>query len=227
MASHKLINKDFFKKWSPNMAYILGFFAADGYMTVNRRNGQFWCIQITDGELLQEIKIALGSEHKISLRKRTGNSSDIYRIQIGSIEMCNDLRKLGYCERKTMSLSIPYVPDRYFCHFVRGYFDGDGNVWTGLMHKGRNVITQVIAVVFTSCSEGFLRQLQSRLTFDGMPGGCIYQTKKKALRLQYSIRNSLKLYNFMYNRLGTSKLFLQRKKDVFEKYKQIVNVAVV
>ena len=30
--------------------------------------------------------------------------------------------------------------------------------------------------------------------------------------------DSLKLYNFMYNEMGTSELFLKRKKDVFEKY---------
>ena len=56
MPVFKSVNKDFFKTWSPNMAYILGFFAADGYITVNRRGGQFWCIQINDKELLEEIK---------------------------------------------------------------------------------------------------------------------------------------------------------------------------
>lgn len=32
------------------------------------------------------------------------------------------------------------------------------------------------------------------------------------------VENTLKLYNFMYNETSTSKLFLKRKKDVFEKY---------
>ena len=31
-------------------------------------------------------------------------------------------------------------------------------------------------------------------------------------------KKTLKLYDFMYNRLGTSELFLKRKKDVFEKF---------
>ena len=79
------------------MAYVLGFFAADGYMTVNKRGGQFWCIQITDKKLLESIKKVIGSEHKISIRLPSkAHEKTIYRIQIGSMEMCNDLRMLGF-----------------------------------------------------------------------------------------------------------------------------------
>ena len=96
------------------MAYILGFFAADGYITVNKRGGQFWSIQIIDQGLLEQIKKAIGSDHKIGVRERRGNESTIYRLQIGSIEMCDDLRELGFNERKTKSLATPFVPDKYF-----------------------------------------------------------------------------------------------------------------
>jgi len=227
MGAPKLINKDFFKKWSPDMAYVLGFFAADGYITVNRRKGQFWSIQIADRELLDEIKKAVKSEHKIGIRlAKKISESNKYRLQIGSIEMCDDLRKLGYDERKTKSLAIPNIPHKYFSDFVRGYFDGDGNVWVGNMHKDRKISRDAILVMFTSCSKNFLIELQNRLTLLSMPGGCIYSSKKKDFsRLQYSTLNSLKLYNFMYNRLGSSKLFLKRKKDVFERY--IASVAVL
>ena len=117
MAVHKKINKDFFKKWTHEMAYILGFFAADGYITVNRRGGQYWCFQITDKELLERIKKSIKSGHKISVRPGSGNNQTIYRLQIGSIEMCNDLRELGFGERKTKCLTVPNVPNKYFSHF--------------------------------------------------------------------------------------------------------------
>jgi len=48
--------------------------------------------------------------------------------------------------------------------------------------------------------------------------GVLRQGKGNYYRLTYSIINSLKLYDFMYNSLGTSKLFLGRKKDIFDKY---------
>ena len=204
------------------MAYVLGFFAADGYITVNKRGGQFWCIHITDKELLENIKKAIKAEHKISIRLPSSNRSISYRLQIGSKEMCDDLRKLGFSERKTKSLAVPNVPDKYFSNFVRGYFDGDGNVWSGLMHKERKTQTHVIFSAFTSCSRMFLEQLRARLVAFNIEGGSLYISKKRLYsRLQFSTVSALKLYDFMYNELGTSKLFLKRKKDVFEKYKTL------
>ena len=111
------------------MAYVLGFFAADGYITVNRRGGQFWCIDIIDKKLIEQIKKVIGSSHKISIRKRESGKFTSYRLQIGSIEMCDDLRRLGFNERKTKNLVTPNIPLKYFPHFVRGYFDGDGHAW--------------------------------------------------------------------------------------------------
>jgi intein-encoded DNA endonuclease-like protein len=198
------------------MAYVLGFFAADGYITVNKRGGQFWCIQITDKKLLESIKKVIEAEHKISVRlpKKLGENI-LYRLQIGSIEMCNDLRKLGFSERKTKSLAIPNISKEYFSDFVRGYFYGDGNVWVGFLHKERKTQTLVLFVAFTSCSLEFLKGLQAKLDL----GGSIYRSKKQNFsRLQLSTLNALKLYYFMYNGISTSKLFLQRKKDVFERY---------
>jgi len=69
MPIFKRVNKNFFKKWTPDMAYVLGFFAADGYITVNKRGGQFWCIQITDKKLLVSIREAIKSE-LVCLKKK-------------------------------------------------------------------------------------------------------------------------------------------------------------
>ncbi len=220
MPVYKKINKDFFKKWSPEMAYVLGFFAADGYITVNKRGGQFWCIQITDKELLEEIKKVVEAEHKISVRIRSGNESTIYRLQVGSIEMCDDLRRLGFSERKTRSLAVPNIPKKYFANFVRGYFDGDGNVWTGKTHKDRKTHGLAIQAAFTSCSNMFLVEMKRRLNLLGFTGGSVYRSKGNYSRLQFGTRDTLKLYDFMYNHRSHLKsgLFLSRKKEVFEKY---------
>ena len=206
------------------MAYVLGFFAADGYITVNKRGGQFWSIQITDKELLESIKKALGSSHKIGVRlSKKVSENDVYRLQIGSIEMCDDLRKLGFTENKTKSMAIPNVPKDYFANFTRGYFDGDGNIWMGDIHKDKKRRTRhtVLKLCFTSCSHQFLKELHAKLCTFGLVGGCIYRSKKKQFsRLQYSTTNALKLYNFMYNN-DIKDLFLNRKKEIFEKFKNL------
>jgi len=223
----KKINKNFFKKWTFEMAYVLGFFAADGYITVNKRGGQFWCIQITDKELLENIKKVIEAEHKISIRlpdKNKPNENIIYRLQIGSIEMCDDLQKLGFSERKTKSLAIPNVPKKYFQDFVRGYFDGDGSIWMGKIHKERKTKHDVLKLTFTSCSYEFIKKLHIELSLFGIEGGCIYKPKNKQFcRLQFSTFNALKLYDFMYNRSikDFNGLYLQRKKIIFEKFKKL------
>lgn len=204
------------------MAYVLGFFAADGYITVNRRGGQFWSIQITDEGLIYKIKQVVGAEHRVGFRKGTGNTEDSFRLQIGSIEMCYDLRKLGFRERKTKSLAVPNVPQKHFSDFVRGYFDGDGNVWVGILHKNRKTCNLGIMTMFTSCSHVFLKQLHEKLHTEGLCGGYLYRSKKNYSRLQFSTNDSLKLHDFMYNsRILETGLFLQRKKTIFEKYKSL------
>jgi hypothetical protein len=205
------------------MAYVLGFFAADGYITVNKRGANFWCIQITDKKLLESIKKVVGAEHKISVRPPTGNEKILYRLQIGSREMCDDLRKLGYAERKSKNLPVPLVPHNHLCDFVRGYFDGDGNVWTGQVKKEKGRSNQALTVAFTSGSRLFLKELWRRLQDGHVKGGCLYISKKRYARLQFSTRDSLKLHDFMYNqvtRLRTG-LFLSRKKKVFQKFKKL------
>ena len=226
MPVYKKVNKNFFKKWSFEMAYVLGFFAADGYITLNKRGANFWCIQIADKTLLESIKAVIRSEHKISVRPKRGNNSSIYRLQIGSKSMCNDLRKIGFAERKSKTLVLPNVPERYLSQFVRGYFDGDGNVWAGLIHKKRGVSSLAILTAFTSCSLVFLKQLHQKLLHAGIHGGSIYKAKGNYARLQFSTHDSLKLYDFMYNRHTGLKngLFLHRKKSVFEKYRRSRNV---
>lgn len=206
------------------MAYVLGFFAADGYVTKPKEGGGFWCLDIQDKEHIEKIKFVIGAEHKISTRKRIDGTS--YRLQIGSVEMCRDLRKLGFSERKTKRMTVPNVPKKYFNDFVRGYFDGDGNIWMGEIHKDRKRKNRyvVLKLYFTSCSLDFLKGLHTRLCSFGFTGGCIYTSKKKQFsRLQYSTVNALKLYDFMYNDQCVS-LFLDRKKKVFERYKDHNNM---
>ncbi len=223
MPIYKKVNKNFFKKWDYNMSYILGFFAADGYITINKRGGQFWCIQIIDRTFLEEIKNTIESNHKINIRIDKLTKNKIYRLQIGSIEMCDDLKKLGFEKNKTKRMLVPNIPKKYFSEFVRGYFDGDGNIWSGYIHKNGKNKKKTLQIMFTSCSLDFLKQLHVKLKEVGIQGGSIYNHKDKYARLSFSLMDSLKICNFMYNgRVDIqSNLFLQRKKKIFEEFKHL------
>lgn len=158
----------------------------------------------------------LESEHTIHSRKWRDTESVQYRLQIGSKEMCEDLESLGVSQKKAHTMRLPKVPKRYFGSFVRGYFDGDGNVWVGQIHKNREKKNTTIQTAFTSCSKPFLLSLQSRLIVSGLGQGSL-SCKMKAFCLKYSVNDSLKLYNLMYSET-CSGLYLNRKKRIFEKF---------
>lgn len=221
----KKVNKDFFKKWSHQMAYVLGFFFADGSHDVNSRGSEYFSFQIIDKKLLYVIRSVLVSDHKVAVRTpRNDNESVQYRLQIGSKEMCSDLRKLGVMENKSKTMHLPDIPNKFVGSFLRGYFDGDGNVWCGHVHKERKKPLLVLQVGFTSASEHFLLDLKTRLSTRGLHGGSLY-CKKRAFCLKYSTSDSLFLYKLMYRELGDSELFLRRKKKVFDTYLRDAAVA--
>jgi len=198
------------------MAYVLGFFVADGTVTINKRGSHYFVFQISDKKLLSKIRKSMGSDHKISKRVHKKDLSIFYRLQIGSKEMCEDLMELGVYERKTNRLVLPNTPSKYFPHFLRGYFDGDGNVWTGLIHKDRKKQTLSIHTAFTSCSKPFLFSLHNRLREYQLKGGSLY-CKNNAFCLKYSVKDSLLLYKLMYQFIDNG-LFLSRKRKVFDSF---------
>jgi intein-encoded DNA endonuclease-like protein len=211
----KNVNKDFFKKWTPEMAYVLGFFAADGNLIKNKRGACFFSLEICDKGILDNIKKVMESNHKIGIRVSSKENYKVrYRLQIGSKEIYEDLLSLGFGNGKTYNMSVPLIPDEYFSDFVRGYFDGDGNVWLSKGHKK-------ILIAFTSSSRLFLEGLSVRLKKLGITLGGSLVDYKTYYRISYSIQDSLKIYSFMYNSEHYGLLYLSRKKEVFDRF--IVN----
>lgn len=207
------------------MAYVLGFFAADGNLIKNKRGACFFSLEICDLDILKKIRGVMGSEHTIGYRlnKNDFQRKPAYRLQIGSKDIYNDLHRLGFVANKTYNMSVPLVPESYFLDFVRGYFDGDGNVWTGMVHKERSTPLFAIQTVFTSCSEVFLLNLMQRLERYGIKGRL--RKEKSYYRLVYSIGSSIQFFSFMYKEYkGT--LYLRRKKVIFDSYLKRKNAVV-
>ena len=197
------------------MAYVLGFLFADGNIMKTKRNTYFISFSTADRELLVSIAEIMGLPHKISERK--SETGSVYRIQIGSKEMFSDLVNLGLTPNKSHRMKIPFVPKDYIADFIRGYFDGDGNVWVGCINKLRKKPTSVMITAFTCASKVFLHSLAMMLKSIGLKGGSLFKVKNMNCgRLQYSTLDSLKIYKIMYN--TKSKLFLDRKKITFEKF---------
>lgn len=201
------------------MAYVLGFIYADGNIMHTKRDTWFFSIQITDKDILEKMKLVMDSSHIISRKKKVENHKQLYRIQIGSKEMCGDLLNLGLTARKSKKIIFPEVSEKYFPDFLRGYFDGDGGVWIGSKNKCKGDLSYIISVSFTSGSEVFLVSLKKILSNWGLAGGSLVK-KGRGFDLKYSVKDSLILYKIMYNGMSQG-LFLKRKKDKFDEYMRL------
>lgn len=104
------------------MAYILGFFIADG---VIMKDNQTVSISQKESGILENIKIELNSNQPLYQNKNTG----VYMLNLNSKIMKNALIELhGIMPCKSYNVQFPFVPEEYLHHFIRGYFDGDGHV---------------------------------------------------------------------------------------------------
>lgn len=215
MPIQRSIDYRFFKKWSPRMSYVLGFFAADGNMIRNRRGAHFIAFYSCDKSILLAIRSALGSTHKLGIRRRSLPWRTAYQLQIGSKDIFSDLVKLGFMPAKSDKLRMPPVPKKFLSDFVRGYFDGDGCVYfKKLKFADRKRPRLILQTIFTCGSRPFLLELQKILQEKGVIGGSI-RNKTRGFDLLFSHKDSVALYKFMYHTVSVTDFYLPRKYKIF------------
>lgn len=121
---------DFFRRWSPEMAYVLGYWWADGYMRVKRSTGAY-LVEIASVDRDHLLKMAKVIGERSDYRKITAKS-ECYGIEFCSKEMYHDLLALGGMPNKSNVIGFPSIPAEQLVHFVRGFVDGDGTLaWNG------------------------------------------------------------------------------------------------
>lgn len=124
-------------------AYILGFICADGHVSTDTNRLRI-TIATKDEDLLEKIKGCIPTDRDIS--RQTVKSQFSYGKPIfykSTIEYCskimvNTLTSKGLDQNKTCTLSskiIEFIPKELIRHFLRGYFDGDGNVMYGYRYS--------------------------------------------------------------------------------------------
>lgn len=218
MPAKRNLNQKFFQHWDLNMAYVLGFFAADGNMLRNRRGGHYIEFQVTDRSILVDIKRLTGAGQALTSRLRDKRWKVNYRLQIGSKQWFQDLERLGFTPRKSLTLKLPPIPQEFRTAFVRGYFDGDGGVYfKKYKSKDRKNERWVFITRFTSGNRVFLVTLLDLLRTDAnIKGGFIItKANQKGFDLVLSHRDSVALCRFMYN--NGPRIYLKRKYRVFQK----------
>lgn len=215
------INKEFFKKWSPNMAYVLGYIYADGCLiNCDYIRAYYLTIVSTDKDSLERIKNMMGSEHKIGSKKSLyKNGKRIFQIKIGSKEIYTDLINLGLYPRKSLSINFPNIPNRFINHFIRGYFDGDGCVYfEKTKSRTGKIIIKRIRVIFTSGSKVFLEQMNKKMSDFYINEGKIYNSKR-SFQLVFNNKDSINVFKMLYKGASNNSFFM-RKFKIFDEYFQ-------
>jgi hypothetical protein len=121
----------FFDQWSEDMAYVLGYFAADGCMYKNKNGSCYIAFYSCDIATIRTIKGILKVRNKIESYKPANKKHNTrYNLQVGGWRIYNRLSRLGFTPNKSLILKFPIIPREMLGHFARGYFDGDGNVYS-------------------------------------------------------------------------------------------------
>lgn len=123
------INSEFFANPTPEMAYVLGVFMSDGYLTKKTSGNLFLCLKLNDRDLLETIKSLMNFEGSVCGAGLTQSGNQSYKIEISDPKIIEDVQKWGVVERKTLTAKFPVeLPQEYWKDFIRGIFDGDGCV---------------------------------------------------------------------------------------------------
>lgn len=192
------INQDYFKTWSHNMAYIFGFWCADGCIYSGK------IFDITAHKKDKYLIKAIADELKYQGPITDYVDRQVCRINFSCVVIYNDLIALGGKECKSMDLIFPGIPKEYLSDFIRGYFDGDGSV---MIIQGKRINT-----AFTCESKKFIDKLWQVLKEEAGVNGGSYD--KSSYSLKFGKADSIKIGSFMYQ--NNPELFLKRKRDKFQ-----------
>jgi intein-encoded DNA endonuclease-like protein len=213
-------NEHFFKKWSNEMAYVLGLIYTDGNLHIRKTASGYETGILTfgqkDKELVEKFLKLMDCDAIIRLKERrefeNTTSGELYYFSIGNNDLANDLKKLGLTPNKSLDMVFPEIPKIYLRHFIRGLFDGDGSVY---------IDNKTIRVKLLSGSLRFIEQLNQIMVENGFDSRKIdtshvlSEDKPRAYYICYSSKISVhQFYNFIYKSVEDH-IYYSRKKNIF------------
>ena len=126
-------------------AYLLGFLFADGNISKTKllvnlalqRSDENHLIMLKNLVELDinnpQIRVVRYSRDPYLIKGNITKKTYGSRWTLSSKKMCLDLISLGCVPKKSLILKFPtseQVPDHLINHFIRGYFDGDGSIYS-------------------------------------------------------------------------------------------------
>lgn len=196
-------NSDYFSEINSfDKAYWLGFLYADGYN--NEKNNLIRInLQESDKEHLRKFLKALNAEN-FQIKAQ----SSICYINICDKKLSEDLAKQGCYQRKSYTLTFPKNLDKkFYSHFIRGYFDGDGSLYYSIRNNHKYFGFHILGTF------DMVSNIRNILNKDKLA----LEKKSEAL-YSFNISGNKQIYevmSYLYKGANSS-IWLDRKRNKFE-----------
>jgi hypothetical protein len=141
------VNHSFFRTWTNEMAWVLGWIVTDGSLS----SGRHYTVEINSKDKPVLINITNLLKNTRPVYKGHG----CFRIRVDSKFLYQDLINLGLHPNKSKDIKFPVVPKKFLPSFIRGLLDGDGSIY--LINKKR------FSLKFSSGSKDFLINLENSI----------------------------------------------------------------
>lgn len=204
-------------KWSCNFAYAIGLLATDGSLSKDRRHIAFTS---KDKEQVSNFLYCLGAKNKIG-KNFSGFGGLSLKTQIGDVNFYKFLESIGLTAKKSYSIGILNIPDKYFFDFLRGHFDGDGTFYSYWDPRWKS--SYMFYVEFISASLAHIEWLQSCiLRMIGVSGKITKSRNNPCHRLKFAKADSLIILKKIYYkghsvRLSRKHLKIKRALAIIDK----------
>lgn len=194
-------------------AYLLGLIYADGNLYKQKGKNFIADISLIDKELILYLKNKITPTHKLySYQPKKGNRS--YSFKTRDKKIIEFLLNVGISPRKSFDLNLDwpsvYINKTNEHSFIRGFFDGDGSVFTNDVNRYR-----YLHVSFTGIKNIFFDKLLIKLNQLGFEAHLVAPCKgrKNTYQIRIYKANKVKAFaEFIYNSRG---ICLKRKIQKF------------
>ncbi len=192
---------------SKDKAYFLGLLMADGSVHANKvRLG----LQEYDLQILNTFAEYVKFTGKIYTFKN--GLHNLKSMELASKEVTTDLARWGVVPNKTFETRFPPIEEKFWSHFIRGVFDGDGCIFVGKKNASFSItgnrlfMNQIQEVLMTECDLN-----RTKL-------GVRNKEKQETATMTYGGINGIKrIYDYLYQ--DYDDLYIERKFQKFEKLK--------
>lgn len=213
---------------TPEKAYLLGFFIADGCINTDteRTKGRFSINQSEDDkEIVQAFKKYLNVPSAIQIVNSKSGAKDRkaqHRLRWTSPYMRDVLRNTyNITSNKTLDIEFQFpielIPENLQGHFVRGFIDGDGYVGDNGQEGNFSISIVGTSVKFVTLIGDLVSKATGMSYYISTIQGktCEYCSLRWSCDHTNKLEKITKLKTYLYN---NASIYLTRKKDKIDHY---------